>query len=157
MEVEGNFSLAREQGPPTRKTRASLQQTLRESMQRTHSSSTKRIFIHDGAIWIRLIYPLYYRTCFTDSGYPLVVMVEPTHYRNGDQLVSCMMRGNSRSARFRNLLPNPLMGSRPVEVGHILIEHAACAVSREESTGGEAHACHTLLKKRSQIALARGA
>src|SRR5260370_36597718 len=46
---------------------------------------------------------------FTDSGYSLVVMMEPTHYRNSDQLVPCMMRGKSQSARFRDLLLNPLM------------------------------------------------
>jgi hypothetical protein len=30
---------------------------------------------------------------FTDSGHPLVVMMEPTQYRNSDHLVPCLMRG----------------------------------------------------------------
>ena len=68
--------------------------------------------------------PAVARTCCTDSGYPLVVMVQPTHYRNSDHLVPCMMRGKSRSARFRNLLLDALMRSCLVEVRHIRIEHA---------------------------------
>lgn len=37
-----NFSLAREKGPPTRKTRAYLQTTLREAMQRLHYRFAKK-------------------------------------------------------------------------------------------------------------------
>jgi hypothetical protein len=51
-------------------------------------------------------------------------MVEPTQDRNSNYLVICIMRGNSRSARFRKLLLNTLMRSCQVEVHHILIEHA---------------------------------
>jgi hypothetical protein len=140
-----------------RKIRAYLQHTLRQAMQRLHERSTKGTFIHDAASWSHLVHRQYYRTRCTDSGYPLVVMVEPTHYWNSTHLATCILRGNSRFARFRNLLPNPLMRSCPVEVHDILIEHAARAASRVGSTDGEAHSCRTLLKKRSQIALARGA
>jgi hypothetical protein len=30
---------------------------------------------------------------FTDSGHPLIVMMEPTQYRNSDHLVPCLRRG----------------------------------------------------------------
>ena len=93
-------------------------------MQRLHERSAKGIFIHDTVIRMHLVHRQYYRTSCTDSGYPLVVMVEPTHYRNSDHLVPCILRGRSRSAPFRNLLLNTLMRSCQVEVHHILIEHA---------------------------------
>jgi hypothetical protein len=51
-------------------------------------------------------------------------MVEPYQDRNSRHLVPCMLSGTRRSTRFRNLLLNTLMGSCPVEVGHIPIEHA---------------------------------
>jgi hypothetical protein len=54
----------------------------------------------------------------------VVVMVESTHDRKSNRLVACVMRGKSGSARFRNLLVNPLMRSCLVEVGDIAIEHA---------------------------------
>jgi hypothetical protein len=93
-------------------------------MQRLHERSAKGTFIHDAVSWMHLVHRLYSRTRCTDSGYPLVVMVESTHSRNSNYLAPCMMRGKRRSARFRKLLPNPLMRSCPVEVHHILIEHA---------------------------------
>ncbi len=92
---------------------------------------------------------------FNQSGCSLVVMVEPSHDRNSRHLGSCRLRGTRRSTRFRNLLLKTLMGSCPVEIDHIPIEHAAHAASRQGSRGGEAHSCRTLLKQRSQIALAR--
>jgi hypothetical protein len=118
---QGIVSHAREK---TRKTRVSLQHTLRQAMQRLHERSAKGTLIHDAVSWMHLVHRQYSRTSCTDSGYPLGVMVESTHSRNSDHLVACMMRGNSRSARFRNLLLNPLMRSCLVEVHHILIEHA---------------------------------
>jgi hypothetical protein len=93
-------------------------------MQSLHKRSAKGIFIHDAVSWMHLVHRQYSRKSCTDSGYPLVVMVEPTHSRNSDHLVPCLMRGRSRSARFRKLLPYPLMRSCPVEVRYILIEHA---------------------------------
>jgi hypothetical protein len=74
---------------------------------------------------------------FSPSGYPLVVMVEPGQDRDSHDLVSCMMKGKRRSAQFRDLLLNTLMGSCPVEIGHIPIEYAARAASREGSRGGQ--------------------
>ena len=55
-------------------------------MQRLHERSAKGIFIHDTVIRMHLVHRQYYRTSCTDLGYPLVVMVEPTHYRNSDHL-----------------------------------------------------------------------
>jgi hypothetical protein len=93
-------------------------------MQRLHERSAKGTLIHDAASWSHLVHWLYSRTRCTDLSYPLVVMVESTQDRNSDYLTPCMMRGMSRTARFRKLLPNPLVRSCPVEVCHILIEHA---------------------------------
>ena len=39
-------------------------------------------------------------------------------------LFACILSGRNRSALFRDLLPNPLMGSCLIEVRHIRIEHA---------------------------------
>jgi hypothetical protein len=106
------------------KTCVYLQHTLREAMQRLHERSAKGIFIDDTVSWRHLVYRPYYRTRCTNSGYPSVVMVETTHSRKSDHLVPCILRGRSRFAPFRNLLLNPLMRSGPVEIHHILIEHA---------------------------------
>ena len=51
-------------------------------------------------------------------------MVQPTHDRKSDHLVSCILSGRNRSALLRDLLGNPLMGSCLVEVHHICIEDA---------------------------------
>jgi hypothetical protein len=64
------------------------------------------------------------RTYSVDSGYPLVVMVEPTQDRHCNHLDSGIMKGVKRSARFRNLLLNPLMRSELVEVRHIPMKDA---------------------------------
>ena len=112
-------------------------------MQRLHERSAKGTFIHDAVIWMHLVYRLYYPTSSTDSGYPLVVMVEPTQYRNSDHLVICIMRGKSRSSRFRKLLLNTLMRSCPVEVHHILIEHALKLLLVEDQQMVKAFLSHT--------------
>jgi hypothetical protein len=112
-------------------------------MQRLHERSAKGTFIHDAVSWMHIIHRLYYPTSCTDSGYPLVVMVEPTQYRNSDHLVTCMLRVNSRSARFRKLLLNPLMRSFPVEVPHILIEHALQLLLVEDQQMVKAFLSHT--------------
>ena len=93
-------------------------------MQRPHERSAKGTFIHDDVSWMHLVHRQYTRTRSTNSGYPLVVMVESTHSRKSDHLVNCILGGGSRSTPFRNLLLNTLMRSCPVEVHHILIEHA---------------------------------
>src|SRR2546421_4162971 len=51
-------------------------------------------------------------------------MVQPTHDRKSDHLVSCILSGRNRSALLRDLWGNPLMGSCLVEVHHICIEDA---------------------------------
>src|SRR3989442_1918027 len=71
-----------------------------------------------------LVHQLIARTCGPASGCPVVVVVESTHDRKSNRPVACVMRGKSGSARFRNLLVNPLMRSCLVEVGDIAIEHA---------------------------------
>src|SRR5260370_834672 len=73
---------------------------------------------------MHLVHRLSYWTCASDSGYPLVVMVETTQYRNSDHLVSCIARGTRRFARLGRLLLNPLMRSCLVEVRYIPIEYA---------------------------------
>ena len=83
-------------------------------------------------------------------------MVEPTHDRESDYFAPCILRGRNRADRFRNLLLNPLMRSCLVEVHYIVIEHALKLLLVEDQQMSR-HSCHTLLKKRSQIALARGA
>ena len=93
-------------------------------MQRLHERSARCTFIHDIVSWMHLVHQLYYRISCIDSGYPLVVMMEPSQDRNSDHLVPCIMRGMRRSTRFRKLLLNTLMRSCLVEVCHILIEHA---------------------------------
>lgn len=56
-------------------------------------------------------------------GYSLVVMVESTQNRNGDYLISTVIKRNRRGTKFRNLLLNPLMRSSPIEVCHIHVEY----------------------------------
>src|SRR5690242_10096576 len=71
-----------------------------------------------------LVHQLSSRTRGPASGCPAVVMVQPTHDWKSDHLVPCIQRGRNRSVLFWNLLRDPLMGSCPVEVPHIVIEHA---------------------------------
>jgi len=113
-----------------------VQQIIREGMQRLHERSAKDLFRQDAMSWMDLVHRLDSRTSGTSSGCPLVVMVEPTHDRKCDHLVPYILRGRNRTELFRNLLRNPLMGSCPVEVGHIVIEHAARAASRRRSIDG---------------------
>jgi hypothetical protein len=82
-------------------------------------------------------------------------MVQPTHDGKSDHLVACILRGRNQSALFRDLLPNPLMRSCLVEVDHIGIEHALELPLMQNQQVIEAFL--TLRKKRSQMALARGA
>jgi len=126
-----------------RKIRAYLQHTLRQAMQRLHKRSAKGTLIHGAVFWMHLVHRQSYRTSCTDSGYPLVVMVEPTHFRNSDHLVTCILRGRSRSAPFRNLLLNTLMRSCPVEVHHILIEHPLELLLAEDQQMVEAFLSYT--------------
>jgi hypothetical protein len=93
-------------------------------MQRLHERFAKGTFIHYAVSWMHLVHRQYSRTSCTDSGSPLVVMVETSQDRNSDHLVTCILRGKSQTARFRKLLLNTLMRSCPVEVRYILIEHA---------------------------------
>jgi hypothetical protein len=112
-------------------------------MQRLPERSAKGISRHDAASWSHLVHRLYYRTSCTDSSYPLIVMVESTQDRNSNYPAFYMMRGLRRSARFRKLLPNPLMRSCLVEVRHILIEHALELLLVEDEQVVEAFLPHT--------------
>jgi hypothetical protein len=60
---------------------------------------------------------------FIQSDYPLVVVVEPSQYRNSHHFVPCKYRGTRRSAWFRDLLLKTLMGLCQVEACYIGIEH----------------------------------
>ena len=110
---EGNGSRSQE------KTRVYGQQTIREGMQKLHERSAKDLFSHDAISWMDLVHQLDSRTRGPASGYPLVVMVQPTHDRKSDHLIPCILRGRNRSAPFRHLLLDPLMWSCLVEVRHI--------------------------------------
>jgi hypothetical protein len=111
---------------------------------------------NDADIWMHLVRRLFYWTCPTDSGCPLVIMVESTQDRNSHRLVRCTMRGKSRSSRFGKLLLNTLMRSCLIEVRSIPMSMRWSCFSRKINRWSR-HSCLTLLKKRSQTALARGA
>jgi hypothetical protein len=124
-ERTAGFSLAREKGSPTyEKNVRFLAEYTQGSHARLHYRPAKSTFTHDATNWMHLVHRLYYRTCSTGSGHPLVVMMEPTQYWNSNHLVPCIMRGMRRAPRFRNLLLNSLMRSGLIEVHHIPIEHA---------------------------------
>ena len=106
------------------KTGVDGQRTIRDGMQRLQERSSADLFIHDTTSWMDLFHQLSSRTRGPASGCPAVVMVQPTHDRKSNHLVPCILRGRNRSEPFRNLLRNPLMGSCPIEVGDIAIEHA---------------------------------
>ena len=115
---EGNGSRSPE------KTRVYGQKTIREGMQWLHERSAQDLSRHDSMSWMDLVHQLGVRTPGPPSGRPVVVMVQPTHDRNGNHLVPRNLSVRNRSEPFRNLLSNPLMGSCLIEVGHIRLEHA---------------------------------
>ncbi|HEX6478579.1 MAG TPA: hypothetical protein VF043_07025, partial [Ktedonobacteraceae bacterium] len=70
------------------------------------------------------------------SGGPLVVIMQPTYDRTSNYLVACTLRGRNQSDLFWNLLPNPLMRPRLVEVDHIRASARAGAASPAGSEDG---------------------
>ena len=112
------------------------QQTIREGMQKLQERSAKDLFRQYAPSWMDLVHQLDSRTHGPASGYPLVVMVQPTHDRKSDHLVPCIPRGRNRSAPFRHLLLDPLMRSCLVEVGHIRDFARGGVASHAGSTGG---------------------
>jgi hypothetical protein len=70
-------------------------------------------------------------------------MVESTQDRNNNYFAPYMMRGMSRTARFRKLLPYPLMRSSLVEVHYILIEHTLELLLVEDQQVVKAFLSHT--------------
>jgi hypothetical protein len=121
-EAGGLFSGTRER-PSYEKTLRFLAANIQGSHARLHYQSAKGTFIYNAARRIRLVHPQYFRIYCADSGYPLIIMVKPTQDRNSNHLVSSLMRGMRRSARFRNLLLNPLMRSGLIEVRHIPMKY----------------------------------
>src|SRR5947209_4272065 len=91
-------------------------------MLRLHERAAKGLFRHDIPSWMELVHQLAARPRGPASGCPAVVMVQPTHHRKSDHLVACILSGRNQSALFRDLLPNPLMGSCSVEVHDIRIQ-----------------------------------
>src|SRR5260221_431490 len=85
------------------------------------------------------------------SGSPVVVMVQTTQNRTSDHLVPRILRGRNQSMPFRDLLPNPLMRSYPIEVIDIGVEHALELLLAEDEQMVQAFLPHT-----SQEALADG-
>ena len=130
----------------TRNKHTYLQHTLRQARPRLNESSGKGTFIYEAVSWMLLVHQMCSRTRCTDSIYPLIVLVEPTHYRNSNYLAPYIMRGMRRSARYRKLLSNHLMQSCLVEVRPILIENAL------ELLHVVVQAFLSRTKKRSQIA-----
>jgi hypothetical protein len=98
--------------------------------------AAKNDFRHDATSWMDLITQLDARTPGLASGRPVVVVVQPTHDQTSDHLIPCILSARNRSATFRDLLLDALMGSCLVEIGHIAIEHAARAASHRRSTDG---------------------
>jgi hypothetical protein len=118
-----SFRCFRQTATQTRKTGTSLQNTLREAMHEMCWRSSKVPFPTTATCECASFTFCFTEHVFTPSGYPLVVMVEPSQDRNCHHLFPCIMRGTRGSTRFRNLLLSPLMGSCPIEVGYILIEY----------------------------------
>jgi len=100
------------------------QQTIREAMNRRQERPVTDLFRHDATSWMDLAHQLDARTHGPASGCPVVVMVQPSHDWTSNHLIPCILRGRNRSDPVRNLLRHPLMGSCPIEVGDIAIEHA---------------------------------
>jgi hypothetical protein len=80
---------------------------------------------------------------FSQSGYPLVVVVEPGQYRNSHHLVPCIGRGTRRTTRFRDLLLITLMGSCPVEVCYIPIKYTLELLLAKDQQVVKAFLAHT--------------
>ncbi len=71
-------------------------------------------------------------------------MVQPTHHRKSDHLVAYILRGRNQSALFKDLLPNPLMGSCSVEVHDIRIQDPLELLFLKNQQMSR-HSCRTLL------------
>ncbi len=110
IDREGNGSRLQE------KARVYGQKTIREGMQRLHERSAQDLSRHDATSWMNLVHQLDARTRCPASGCPEAVMVQPAQDRKSDHLVPCILSVRNRSAVFRYLLPNPLMGSCLVKV-----------------------------------------
>ena len=108
----------------TRKPHAFLLNTLREAMREMYERSSSSTFTNGGDSWMRLVGYCTAQHVFSQSGYPLVVVVESSQYWDSHHLTPRMLRGTRRSTLFRYLLLSPLMRSGQVEVCHILFEHA---------------------------------
>ncbi len=64
------------------------------------SWSSKDTFTHGYGVWMRLVHLWYCEPVFSQSGYPLVVMVEPGQDRDGNYLVSCTGTAIGRGGEF---------------------------------------------------------
>jgi hypothetical protein len=85
------------------------QQTIREALQMLYEKPAKDLFRHDVSSWMDLNHQRDARTRGPASGYPLVVMVEPTDDWKSEQLIPYILCGRNRTAPFRYLLLDPLM------------------------------------------------
>jgi hypothetical protein len=66
---------------------------MREGIQRLHEKLATDLFRHDTTSWMDLVHQLDARTPGAASGCPVVVVVQPTHDRKSDHLLSSVMRG----------------------------------------------------------------
>ena len=98
------------------------QQTFREAMHRLHERSAKDLFRPEATSLDDLVHQLSSRPRGPASGCPAVVMVQPTHDRESDHLVPCILTARNRSLLLRDVLCNPLMRPCLVEVHDIRLE-----------------------------------
>ena len=80
---------------PPEKTRIFGQQITEEGIQRLQERSAKDLFRHDATSWMDQVHQLDACTYGPVSGCPVIVVVQPTHDRTSDHLLTCLMRGKS--------------------------------------------------------------
>jgi hypothetical protein len=95
---------------------------------------------------------------YSQSGYPLVVMMEPSQYWDSHHLAPCMLRGTRRSTLWRRSVGGYLAAVVPsCAYDTYAIAHASeLLLVEDEEVEKRILAAHSWAK-RSQIALARGA
>jgi hypothetical protein len=88
MKEAGKFFSCRRSRSSYEKNARFLAAYIQGNHARLQYQSAKGTLTYDTASWMQLNRTLHFQTCCTDSGYPLVVMVQPTQYWNSDHLVS---------------------------------------------------------------------
>ena len=81
---------------------------MRKGIQRLYVRPATDHFRHDTTHWMDLVPQLDAPIRGSGSGSPAVVVVQLTHDGKSDHLLACLVRGTSRSPRYRNLLLDAL-------------------------------------------------